>query len=190
MKRKFFAIAATAVICLLFTTAYAYNAVDGSKWVESIKADTESKKVTITFSDDFINNYAPNGYRGAVFTEKPQLITEGDAGFWAIFRAVDGTDELAKQTLASGFSGGGKEYIMDASGLTEGKNYYLAVTGNNAGLSPDWTWTEQTWEFVYSTETSATGDVSAAVWAGIALIGCGVLLAVVYATKKMRGETV
>ena len=64
MKRKFFAIAATAVICLLFTTAYAYNAVDGSKWVESIKADTESKKVTITFSDDFINNYAPNGYRG------------------------------------------------------------------------------------------------------------------------------
>ena len=56
MKRKFFAIAATAVICLLFTTAYAYNAVDGSKWVESIKADTESKKVTITFSDDFINN--------------------------------------------------------------------------------------------------------------------------------------
>ena len=64
------------------------------------------------------------------------------------------------------------------------------VTGNNAGLSPDWTWTEQTWEFVYSTETSATGDVSAAVWAGIALIGCGVLLAVVYATKKMHGETV
>ena len=82
------------------------------------------------------------------------------------------------------------KYVMDASGLTEGKTYYLAVTGNNAGLSPDWTWTEQTWEFVYSTETSATGDVSAAVWAGIALIGCGVLLAVVYATKKMHGETV
>ena len=31
MKRKFFAIAATAVICLLFTTAYAYNAVDGEQ---------------------------------------------------------------------------------------------------------------------------------------------------------------
>ena len=49
MKRKFFAIAATAVICLLFTTAYAYNAVDGSKWVESIKADTESKKSNDNF---------------------------------------------------------------------------------------------------------------------------------------------
>ena len=49
MKRKFFAIAATAVICLLFTTAYAYNAVDGSKWVESIKAGHGVKKSNDNF---------------------------------------------------------------------------------------------------------------------------------------------
>lgn len=187
MKKFFICLLTVCIICACALSASAYNAVDGGGWVEGIAVDTENGIVTLTFSDAFISDYAPNGYRGAVFTQKPTLETQGDAGFWVIYRGAEGTDELGQGTLAGGFYGGGAVYQLDASELEEGKTYYLTLTGNNAALSPDWTWTQHVFSFVYASEQNQTADYSGFIYAFAAVAGCGALL-LLAGKKRLSGE--
>lgn len=96
--KKFFSLAAIiTMLCLSFLafslTAFAYNAVDGSSWVNSIIVD-ENGSVTVALNEaDFVTPYAPNGYRVAIFTSKPTLNTEPengqpDPGFWVIYNGT------------------------------------------------------------------------------------------------------
>ena len=183
MKKFFVSLAVVCMISLLAVSAFAYNAVDGKAWVKSIKADTEAKKVIITYGEDFLKDYAPNGVRIAVFSEKPELSTEGDAGFWVIYNGAEGTDKTGKNILVTGNpNASGASFDLDASALEEGKTYYLTITGNNAGLSPDWTWTTDVFEFKYSTESKPTADFSVIAYAVAAITGCGALV-----VAKKRG---
>lgn len=198
MKKFFVSLAVVCMISLLAVSAFAYNAVEGKDWVTSIKVDTEAKKVTITYGEDFLKAYAPNGVRVAVFSAKPNMDAtadfkgeEGghttDVGFWITYGGAEGQDIMANpednstKTLVTGNPNAISGEI-DASALEEGKTYYLTVTGNNQGLSPDWTWTKTVFEFKYSNEQKPTADFSVIAYAVAAITGCGALV-----VAKKRG---
>lgn len=183
MKKFFVSLAVVCMISLLAVSAFAYEAVDGKNWVKSIKADTEAKKVTITFGEDYLKTYAPNGGRVAVFSEKPELVKEGDAGFWVIYKGSEGNDQTGKGILVTGNNAvSGETFDLDASALEEGKTYYLTLVGCNLNDPNNWTWTTEVFEFKYSTESKPTADFSVIAYAVAAITGCGALV-----VAKKRG---
>ena len=153
MKRFFSLAAIITMLCLSFLafslTAFAYNAVDGSSWVDSITVD-ENGSVTVALNEaDFVTPYAPNGYRVAIFTSKPTLNTEPengqpDPGFWVIY---NGTGAVYHMITGSGPS---FTITKEQFAFESGQTYYIALTGNNGALNPDWTWTTTVYSFRYT----------------------------------------
>lgn len=185
MKKFLVVLTTICMISLVAVSAFAYDAVDGKGWVTGISVDTQAKTATVKVSDKFLEEYATHGYRIAVFSEEPTLPTEDDEGFWVIYNGADNTDRQGKGTLVYGVNMvSGATHMIDASGFTEGKMYYLTLTGNNQSYTPpgDWFWTTTTFSFEYTTGEygtepgTETADLSVVVYAIAAITGCGALL--------------
>lgn len=142
MKKFLSLVTVVTILCLPFLafslTAFAYNAVDGSSWIDSITVDENGSVAVSLNEENFITPYAPNGYRASVFTSKPTLNTEPedgqtDPGFWVIY---NGTGAVYQMTTGSGPS---FTITKEQFAFESGQTYYIALTGNNASLNPDWT---------------------------------------------------
>lgn len=205
MKKFVVIMAALLLVLAMGTVSFAYPVIEDGDINFTVTINKEDGSVTFAHDGEqaFIDKYLKGGTLQHLFVYiaeskidfSGKKLEEGSTMIDGPYNnATAGPNNVGRVDERTVTVKLGDKTGTDAKGtgaykFEEGKTYYAYLMINATGANPDWAWTAEPVEFVYTTSEEPTtpeqpgtddpdngGDFSAIAYAAAALAGCGALV--------------